>query len=78
LLVVVIGVAYVLAHNVVERLQRRFLVVSGVEYRAARTSISPVFRSSTLRRGASSSCITCCRLSRSASDRTTSSRRRAG
>ena len=32
LLVVVIGVAYVLAHNVVERLQRRFLVVSGAEY----------------------------------------------
>jgi hypothetical protein len=31
-LVVVIGVAYVLAHNVVERLQRRFLVVSGAEY----------------------------------------------
>ena len=29
LLVIVIGVAYVLAHNVVERLQRRFLVVSG-------------------------------------------------
>ncbi|MEM7138136.1 MAG: cation:proton antiporter [Myxococcota bacterium] len=32
LLVVVIGVAYVLAHNFVERLQRRFLVVSGLEY----------------------------------------------
>jgi len=32
ILVVVIGVAYVLAHNVVERLQRRFLVVSGAEY----------------------------------------------
>ena len=32
LLVVMIGVAYVLAHNVVERLQRRFLVVSGAEY----------------------------------------------
>lgn len=31
-LVVVIGAAYVLAHNVVERLQRRFLVVSGAEY----------------------------------------------
>ncbi len=31
-LVVLIGVAYVLAHSVVERLQRRFLVVSGAEY----------------------------------------------
>jgi hypothetical protein len=31
-LVLVVGVAYVLAHNVVERLQRRFLIVSGAEY----------------------------------------------
>ena len=43
LLVVVIGVAYVLAHNVVERLQHRFLVVSGVEYLLLGVLLGPVF-----------------------------------
>jgi hypothetical protein len=43
LLVLVIGVAYVLAHNVVERLQRRFLVVSGAEYLLLGILIGPVF-----------------------------------
>lgn len=43
LLVVVIGVAYVLAHNVVERLQRRFLVVSGVEYLLLGFLLGPAF-----------------------------------
>jgi len=32
LLVVMVGVAYLLAHVVVDRLQRRFLLVTGVEY----------------------------------------------
>jgi hypothetical protein len=43
LLVVVIGVAYVLAHNVVERLQRRFLVVTGVEYLLLGFLLGPAF-----------------------------------
>jgi hypothetical protein len=43
LLVVVIGVAYVLAHNVVERLQRRFLVVSGAEYLLLGVLLGPTF-----------------------------------
>jgi hypothetical protein len=43
LLVVVVGVAYVLAHNVVERLQRRFLVVSGAEYLLLGVLLGPVF-----------------------------------
>jgi hypothetical protein len=43
LLVVVIGVAYVLAHNVVERLQRRFLVVSGAEYLLLGFLLGPAF-----------------------------------
>lgn len=42
-LVVVIGVAYVLAHNVVERLQRRFLVVSGAEYLLLGFLLGPAF-----------------------------------
>ncbi len=40
-LVVLIGAAYVLAHNVVERLQRRFLVVSGAEYLLLGVLIGP-------------------------------------
>lgn len=43
LLVMVIGVAYVLAHNVVERLQRRFLVVSGAEYLLLGVLLGPTF-----------------------------------
>jgi len=43
LLVLVIGVAYVLAHNVVERLQRRFLVVSGLEYLLLGVMLGPLF-----------------------------------
>ncbi|MGB5368516.1 MAG: hypothetical protein WBN14_19800 [Polyangiales bacterium] len=43
LLVLVIGVAYVLAHNVVERLQRRFLVVSGAEYLLLGFLLGPAF-----------------------------------
>jgi len=43
LLVIVIGVAYVLAHNVVERLQRRFLVVSGAEYLLFGFLLGPAF-----------------------------------
>ncbi|MGB5812369.1 MAG: hypothetical protein WBG86_17660, partial [Polyangiales bacterium] len=43
LLVLVIGVAYVLAHNVVERLQRRFLVVSGLEYLLLGIMLGPSF-----------------------------------
>ncbi len=43
LLVCVIGVAYVLAHNVVERLQRRFLVVSGAEYLLLGFLLGPAF-----------------------------------
>lgn len=43
LLVLVIGVAYVLAHNVVERLQRRFLVVSGAEYLLLGILLGPTF-----------------------------------
>jgi len=43
LLVVVIGVAYVLAHNVVERMQRRFLVVSGAEYLLLGFLLGPAF-----------------------------------
>ena len=43
LLVIVIGVAYVLAHNVVERLQRRFLVVSGAEYLLLGFLLGPAF-----------------------------------
>jgi hypothetical protein len=43
LLVIVIGVAYVLAHNVVERLQRRFLVVSGAEYLLLGVLLGPTF-----------------------------------
>ena len=43
LLVLVIGVAYVLAHNVVERLQRRFLVVSGAEYLLLGVLLGPTF-----------------------------------
>lgn len=43
LLVVVIGVAYVLAHNVVERLQHRFLVVSGLEYLLLGVMLGPFF-----------------------------------
>ncbi len=43
LLVVLIGVAYVLAHNVVERLQRRFLVVSGAEYLLLGFLLGPAF-----------------------------------
>jgi hypothetical protein len=43
LLVVLIGVAYVLAHNVVERLQRRFLVVSGAEYLLLGVLLGPAF-----------------------------------
>ncbi|MEM9728017.1 MAG: hypothetical protein AAF997_05485 [Myxococcota bacterium] len=43
LLVLVIGAAYVLAHNFVERLQRRFLVVSGVEYLLLGVLLGPVF-----------------------------------
>ena len=43
LLVIVIGVAYVLAHNVVERLQRRFLVVSGAEYLLLGALLGPTF-----------------------------------
>jgi len=43
LLVVVIGVAYVLTHNVVERLQRRFLVVSGAEYLLLGFLLGPAF-----------------------------------
>jgi len=42
-LVVGIGVAYVLAHNVVERLQRRFLVVSGAEYLLLGFLLGPAF-----------------------------------
>jgi len=42
-LVLVIGVAYVLAHNVVERLQRRFLVVSGAEYLLLGFLLGPAF-----------------------------------
>jgi len=42
LLVLVVGVAYVLAHNVVERLQRRFLVVSGAEYLLLGVLLGPV------------------------------------
>lgn len=43
LLVMVIGVAYVLAHNVVERLQHRFLVVSGAEYLLLGVLLGPTF-----------------------------------
>lgn len=43
LLVLVIGVAYVLAHYVVERLQRRFLVVSGAEYLLLGFLLGPAF-----------------------------------
>ena len=43
LVVIVIGVAYVLAHNVVERLQRRFLVVSGLEYLLLGVMLGPLF-----------------------------------
>jgi len=43
LLVVLIGAAYVLAHNVVERLQRRFLVVSGAEYLLLGLLLGPAF-----------------------------------
>lgn len=43
LLVLVIGVAYVLAHNVVERLQHRFLVVSGLEYLLLGVMLGPFF-----------------------------------
>lgn len=43
LLVIMIGVAYLLAHNVVERLQKRFLVVSGVEYLLLGVLLGPVF-----------------------------------
>ncbi len=43
ILVVVIGAAYVLAHNVVERLQRRFLVVSGAEYLLLGVLLGPTF-----------------------------------
>ncbi|MCZ6806934.1 MAG: hypothetical protein O7F08_08275 [Deltaproteobacteria bacterium] len=43
LLVLMIGVAYVLAHNVVERLQRRFLVVSGLEYLLLGVMLGPFF-----------------------------------
>ncbi len=43
LLVLVIGVAYVLAHSVVERLQHRFLVVSGVEYLLLGVMLGPLF-----------------------------------
>ncbi len=43
LLVIVIGAAYVLAHNVVERLQRRFLVVSGAEYLLLGFLLGPAF-----------------------------------
>ncbi len=42
-LVLVIGAAYVLAHNVVERLQRRFLVVSGAEYLLLGVLLGPTF-----------------------------------
>jgi len=42
-LVVVIGAAYVLAHSVVERLQRRFLVVSGAEYLLLGVLLGPTF-----------------------------------
>ena len=41
-LVLVVGVAYVLAHNVVERLQRRFLIVSGAEYLFLGILLGPV------------------------------------
>ncbi len=43
LLVLVIGVADVFAHNVVERLQRRFLVVSGAEYLLLGFLLGPAF-----------------------------------
>ena len=43
LLVMVIGAAYVLAHNVVERLQHRFLVVSGAEYLLLGVLLGPTF-----------------------------------
>lgn len=43
LLVIVIGAAYLLAHSVVGRLQRRFLVVSGVEYLLLGILLGPVF-----------------------------------
>ena len=43
IVVLVIGVAYVLAHNVVERLQRRFLVVSGAEYLFLGILLGPTF-----------------------------------
>jgi hypothetical protein len=43
LLVIVIGAAYVLAHNVVERLQHRFLVVSGAEYLLLGVLLGPTF-----------------------------------
>ncbi len=43
LLVIVIGAAYVLAHNVVERLERRFLVVSGAEYLLLGFLLGPAF-----------------------------------
>ncbi len=43
LIVLVIGVAYALAHNVVERLQRRFLVVSGAEYLLLGFLLGPAF-----------------------------------
>jgi hypothetical protein len=43
MLVLVIGVAYVLAHNVVERLQHRFLVVSGAEYLLLGFLLGPAF-----------------------------------
>jgi len=43
LIVTVIGVAYVLAHYVVERLQRRFLVVSGAEYLLLGFLLGPAF-----------------------------------
>ena len=43
LLVIMIGVAYLLAHNVVERLQKRFLVVSGMEYLLLGVLLGPVF-----------------------------------
>lgn len=43
LLVMIIGVAYVLAHGVVDRLQRRFLVVSGAEYLLLGVLLGPTF-----------------------------------
>jgi hypothetical protein len=43
LLVMMIGVAYVLAHSVVDRLQRRFLVVSGAEYLLLGVLLGPTF-----------------------------------